>query len=365
MAAKRGLDESGGMSALVGLAALVIVVAGVRAASQILVPIACAAFMALLLGPVINSLRRFRIPPVVSIPSVALLCLLVMALMGGVVGQSVNSLISEGPKYQARVAELAAGLTAFLAQHGVRFNLGSLAQSVRPASVLMLLGTAVSQVASVLSYVLLVLLMAVFLLFDALDLPERLRAALGAERDEVVRFGRIADEVKHYLVLKTYLCLFSGFLTWVVLAATGVDFAPLWGLLAVLVSYVPNIGPFLAAAPPVFLALLSHGLGRMSIVLVLLSVLYAVIGNVVEPNVLGKRLGISSFAVFISLIVWGWLWGITGMLLSVPLTIVMKIMLENSERWRWLAVFLEPSGAKARPASTPTTPGAGPESNED
>jgi predicted PurR-regulated permease PerM len=164
------------------------------------------------------------------------------------------------------------------------------------------------------------------------------------------RWSRIADEVKGYLVLKTYLCLFTGTVTWIVLYATGIDFAPLWALVAVLLGYVPNVGPFIATAPPVLLALLQVGPGRMVIVLGLLSTVYMVIGNVIEPQVLGRRLGLSASVVFVALIVWGWIWGPAGMLLSVPLMVVLKILLENSPNYDWLALLFEPATPMRDPA---------------
>jgi predicted PurR-regulated permease PerM len=127
----------------------------------------------------------------------------------------------------------------------------------------------------------------------------------------------------------------------------GVDFAPLWALVAVVLGYVPNIGPIVASAPPVMLALLQVGPGHMMIVLGLLATLHTVVGNVIEPQLLGRRLGLSSFVVFVSLIVWGWIWGTGGMLLSVPLTMTIKILLENSREWRWLAVLMG-SGSESR-----------------
>jgi predicted PurR-regulated permease PerM len=145
----------------------------------------------------------------------------------------------------------------------------------------------------------------------------------------------------------------TGLVVWVVLALTGIDFAPLWALLSVLLGYIPNIGPFIATAPPVLLSLLQVGPGRMFVVLALLSTVHMVIGNFIEPNVLGRKLGLSAFTVFVALIVWGWIWGPAGMLLSVPLMVVLKIMLENSPEYGYLAQFFEPHLPSLPPAPLP------------
>lgn len=327
-------------------ASVVVIVAGLKAAADLLLPIVTAAFLAVLLAPPVRSLRRLRIAPVIGIPLVVLACVAVLALIGGVVGQSFNALMISAPRYHQRFAELTRGAEQWLQYHQVDLSQQRVLAILRSDSVLPVIGRTLGQVASVLSHTMLVLLLLVFLLFDAVDLPERMRGALGRTSVDVSRWSRIAAEVKEYLVLKTYLCLFTGIVTWIVLLSTGIDFAPLWALIAVLLGYVPNIGPFIATAPPVLLALLQVGPGRMLIVLGLLSTIYMIIGNVIEPQLLGRRLGLSAFTVFVALLVWGWIWGPAGMLLSVPLMVVFKILLENSPTYGWMATLLEPASQR-------------------
>jgi predicted PurR-regulated permease PerM len=344
---------------LLVVACLVIVIAGLRAASEVLVPVAFAAFLTVLLAPVVRSLRRLHIPTFIGIPLTVLTGVLVLSLLLTVVGQSINALVASAPKYEERFAVLTRSGAEWLHRHGFELSQQRLMSTLRSDSALALLGQALSELATLLSHLLLVLLLVLFLLVDTVDLSERMKTIRGDTRvDDVRRFSRIAEEVKQYLVLKTYLCLLTGLVVWVVLTLTGVDFAPLWALLSVLLGYIPNIGPFIATAPPVLLSLLQVGPGRMVVVLALLSSVHMVIGNVIEPNVLGRKLGLSAFTVFVALIAWGWIWGPAGMLLSVPLMVVLKILLENSPEYGYLAQFLEPAAPSTRrppspPADTP------------
>jgi AI-2 transport protein TqsA len=121
----------------------------------------------------------------------------------------------------------------------------------------------------------------------------------------------------------------------------------------VVFGYIPTIGALVSSVPPVILALLQLGPGRSGLVLLLLVVLNVAIGNFLEPQIFGKRLGLSTLAVFVSLVAWGWLWGPAGMLLSVPLTMVTKILLDNSTQWRWLGALLEPSLRPSRSQPPP------------
>jgi len=119
-----------------------------------------------------------------------------------------------------------------------------------------------------------------------------------------------------------------------------VDYAILWGLLAFLLNYIPNIGSIIAAVPAVLLGLVQHGIIIALVIAGIYVGVNVVIGNMVEPRFMGNRLGLSPLVVFISLVFWGWILGPVGMLLSVPLTMILKIALETTDEWRWLAVLL-------------------------
>jgi AI-2 transport protein TqsA len=345
---------------LFAAAALVLVIAGLREASTILVPVVFAGFITVLLAPVVSLLRRYGVPVAIAIPLLILALIAVVFLVGSFVGSSLNAFAVAMPRYQEKVLSIVSSLTLWSSRHGIRTNVAKLIASVDTGKVLAIVGNALTQLASLLSYTLLVLLMVVFLLFDAVDLPARLRLALRRPEEELEQVRHVASEIKHYIVLKTYLCLTTSSVTLIVLYVMGVDFAPLWAVLALILGYVPNIGPFVASAPPVLLALLQRGPGHMMMVLGLLATLHTVVGNVVEPQLLGRRLGLSSFVVFVSLIIWGWIWGAGGMLLSVPLTMTIKILLENSREWRWLAVLMGSGPETQRVAPAPNTQGSPP-----
>lgn len=343
---------------LYAAAALVLVIAGLREASGILVPVAFAAFITVLLSPVVKLLRRYGVPVAIAIPLLIVALIALLVLVGSFVGSSLTAFSDAIPRYRAKVLDIVGSLTFWLSSYGIRTNVAKLLATVDTGKVLTIVGNALTQLASLLSYTILVLLMVVFLLFDAVDLPARLRLALGRPDEELEQVRQVASEIKHYIVLKTYLCLTTSTVTLIVLSIMGVDFAPLWALLALILGYVPNIGPFVASAPPVLLALLQRGPAHMMIVLGLLATLHTVVGNVIEPQLLGRRLGLSSFVVFVSLIIWGWIWGTGGMLLSVPLTMTIKILLENSRDWRWLAVLMG-SGPDRKRGSPLSTAGPG------
>ena len=201
----------------------------------------------------------------------------------------------------------------------------------------------------------LVLMTVIFMLLEASGMPAKLRTVLGPSR----RFGGFDSFVRnlqHYMAIKTIVSLITGLLVTLVLVVIGVDFPLLWGLLAFLLNYVPNIGSIIAAVPAVLLAMvqlgpwqaLFAGLGYLAINLIM--------GNILEPRFMGHGLGLSPLIVFLSLLFWGWLLGPVGMLLSVPLTITAKIALDSHEDTRWVAVLLGPAVLPNQDAASEKSP---------
>ena len=157
--------------------------------------------------------------------------------------------------------------------------------------------------------------------------------------------------MQSYLLIKTLMSLITGAIIAIVLALMGVDFPLLWGALAVLLNYIPTIGSIIAAVPPILLSLVQLGPWYALGVTILFLAVNMIIGNILEPAFTGKQLGLSPLVVFISLLFWGWVWGPTGMILSVPLTMIIKIIMENTEGMRWMAKVLDASPA-AKAGST-------------
>jgi AI-2 transport protein TqsA len=188
----------------------------------------------------------------------------------------------------------------------------------------------------------------VFLLLEATGLPRKLRDAIGSRRSERLEwFGTVMSEVQRYLALKTLISAMTGLLIAASAWLLGVDFAMLWGVLAFFLNFIPNVGSIIAAVPAVLVALLQHGIGTALALAAVYIAVNMVIGNLIEPALFGRRLGLSTLVVVLSLVFWGWVWGPVGMFLSVPLAMATKIMLDNTSGYRWVAALM--AGAPAPP----------------
>ena len=327
---------------LLVLAAFVVIVAGFRAAAELMVPVLLALFLSLLSLPPLRRLEQLGLPSLLAVAVVVTGVTLTMLLLSVVIGRSVTDFQQTLPLYQERLDGVFRGALAWLTDHGLALDPASLLDRLDSASIMRLIGNTAAGLLAALSNVLLVILTMVFMLLEAQTLAGKLRAAMQDPDADLSGFTLAAQQVQKYLAMKTWVSLGTGALATAVCLALGVDFPFLWGLLAFLFNFVPNIGSVMASLPPILMALIQHGPGRALLVMLGYVIINMVIGNMLEPRLMGRRLGLSTLVVFLSLLFWGWVWGPIGMLLSVPLTVVLKILLEHSEDFRWLAVLLGP-----------------------
>jgi AI-2 transport protein TqsA len=331
-----------GARVLLTAASLVVVIAGLRASGTLILPLLVAIFVAIVSSPLLAWLRRNRAPVPVAVITTVLVDIAVLVVLILLVTRAVNELATLGPRYQDRVTAFILLAIDWLRDRGFDISRRESLELVNPGAVLDLLGTILRGLLSVLSNMFLVLLTLVFLLFEATSFPRKLRVAFGGQAN-VERLGRLMGQVQRYLVIKTLTSLGTGLLVATWAWTMGLDFPMLWGLLAFILNYIPNIGSILAAVPAVILAMIQLGPAAGAILALGYLLINIGMSNFLEPPLMGHQLGLSPAMVFISLVFWGWVWGPVGMLLAVPLTVILKIMLEHTEDFRWLAVLLGPA----------------------
>jgi predicted PurR-regulated permease PerM len=322
------------------VAALVVVVAGMRVASPIIVPFLVSVFLAVVSAPAVRWLQERGLPMWLALSlvslGIAILSLGIIALIGG----SVNDLSQKVPEYRDQLLALKIRCIDWLEEHGVNVKKPAEQEGLDPSRLFGFLTSTVNGLSGVFGNIVLILLTVVLLLIEASTLPAKLRAMPGDMEARSRRLATITEDIRRYMVIKTWVSLLTGGLVVLLLLVIGVDYALMWGLLAFLLHFVPNIGSLIAAVPAVLLALLQLGVAPAIFVALGYLVISSVIGNWVEPRIMGRGLGLSTLVVFVSLVFWGWVLGPVGMVLSVPLTVIVKIYLESSEKTRWMAVML-------------------------
>lgn len=327
---------------LLTVAAVVIVIAGLKAAGTLLLPFLVAVFLSVLAAPAVLWMERRGMPAGIAVVVAMIGVLLILVVFGALLGTSIVGFDEALPGYRLALEEMTEATIVWLQGWGLDLSTDEALASLAPGSIMGMMGTFLGSLIAALSSTALVALTMVFILLEIAGFPKKLRAAIGDPNADLSQWGVMLHEVQRYLAIKTVVSLATGAAATVLLALLGVDFPILWGLVAFLLNYIPTVGSIIAAVPAVLIAMVQPELGPGYAAIVAMGYLLinTVLGNIVEPQLLGRRLGLSPLVVFSSLVFWGWVWGPVGMLLSVPLTMMLRIMLEQSEELRWLAVLL-------------------------
>jgi len=194
----------------------------------------------------------------------------------------------------------------------------------------------------------LIFLIVIFILLEFGSFSIKARAIRSESNKTIPYFAAITKNIRHYLAIKTLLCLAVGVLIYLALMIIGVDYPLLWALIAALMNYIPNIGSIIATIPTAIFALVQIGTGGALWTIIASMVVHNILGNFLEPRIMGRGLGLSTLVVFLSLLFWGFVLGLVGMFLSVPFTMTIKMILEQNEKTEWIALLLgTPSEAKA------------------
>ncbi|MFP2505240.1 MULTISPECIES: AI-2E family transporter [Buttiauxella] len=329
-----------GLKVVIMLGMLVIILVGIKVAAEIIVPFILALFIAIILNPMIRRLERIRVPRVLAITFVISVIIFFMAVLLAYLGTTLNELTRTLPQYRSLLISPLQTLDPWLQRVGISVSVDELVKYIDPNAAMTLVTSLITQLSNAMTSIFLLLLTVVFMLIEVPQLPVKLQQLMSRPAEGMGAIQRALDSVSHYLVLKTAISLVTGLVVWIMLAMLDVRFAFVWGLLAFSLNYIPNIGSVLAAIPPVAQVLVFSGLYDALLVVAGYLAINLVFGNIIEPRMMGRGLGLSTLVVFLSLIFWGWLLGPVGMLLSVPLTIAVKIALEQNEGGKSIAVLL-------------------------
>lgn len=323
--------------AIVVTAAVIVILGALKLAAVIIVPILLAAFIATIIEPLYSWLINKKVPTIFALLAVVGGLVIIFSLLGVLVGSSVQSFTANLPVYEAKLESQLGSFTEVVTNYGL--IKGDWTSMFNPAKLMQYSATVLKGAGSMLTNSFVIFLIIIFILLESTQFAKKLDIADG-EKETMKHINEVLTKIKRYMALKAVISLATGVIVTAVLMMIGLDYAILWGLVAFLFNFIPNIGSILAAVPAVLLALVQLGtFGALEVAIVYFTI-NILIGSIIEPRIMGQGLGISTLVVFLSLIFWGWLFGPIGMLLSIPLTIMIKILLYTNENTRWLAILM-------------------------
>lgn len=332
--------QSRGMNILIGIAAVVIIIAGIYLAQSIIVLLLVSIFLSLLAAPAVFWLKKKGINTVFSVTIVMTCMLIVLALISLPIAASISSYSDELPMLQSRIRQQIAEFSVVLDGMGITDSEKILLNYINPESIMKLTSGLLAGLSSALSDLLLILLTVAFVLLEASSFPKKLRIIMG---DPDIAFPQVIKfvlDIKRYMIIKTIINLAAGILITAWMYILGIQFPILWGFLVFIFHYVPNIGAILAVVPAAIFAFVQIGIGSAVLVVTGNLIVGFIIGNMLEPRIMGRSLGLSTLVVFLSLILWGGLLGLIGAILCIPLTMTLKLAFESNKNTHWIAVLL-------------------------
>lgn len=322
-------------------AAVIIVIAGMKTAQTLLVPFFLSLFIAVICAPPLTWMKRQGIPNLLAVVIVIIAIVVSAVAVGVVVGASFNEFRGDLPKYQERLGEIMAGLQTSLNSYGIDVQ-PEWQESLDPGQALTFAGNALASLGNVMTDAFLILLTVIFMLAEEVRFSDKYRVVSTSDNPESTLkvAEQFSSSVNRYMAIKAAMSFITGVSIFVWLSVQGVDYAVLWGMLAFLLNFIPTLGSIIAAIPAVLLSLVQLGVPDAVITAIGFLLVNVIVGNGMEPRIMGRGLDLSALVVFLSLVFWGWVLGSVGMLLSVPLTMTVKIALESFEETRWLGVML-------------------------
>jgi AI-2 transport protein TqsA len=323
------------------LGVITLVMAGfvLKAAQGVILPLIMAWLLSYLFAPVITFLVKRKVPLGIAVFAVLLILAGVFYLLGMFVQTRVLGFIAEYDKYAMKLTEITTDITT-------RFNVseGYFKEFDWTGQIGKRLVTLSGSFVSIASNVGVILIFLVFMLLGKPYSKRKIEAAFARERAEKITSvtTAITGQISRYLSIKVMISAITAFLVWIVLVAMKVDFPVTWAVFTFLLNFIPTVGSAIATIPPVLVALVEGypSFWPAVIVLVLLLVIQQTMGSFIEPKLMGNSLNLSPVVILLSLVFWGWLWGIPGALLSVPIAAAIKIMCENIDALKPVGVLM-------------------------
>lgn len=334
---------------LLTLAALVIVIAGVKLASSIVIPFLLAIFIAFISAPLLLWFEeKLLFPKALSFLIVTAIVIGVLVIIASVIANSLDGFLDSIPALQNKLTNLTDGTIKKLESLGFSVNVKAFSQMANPAKIFSNAGIFLKSTSKILSNSFLIFIMVAFMLFETHSLNAKLQILSKKSSKGLKAVETFAKNLNRYLVIKSLASFATGAIIAFVLTLMDIKYALVWGVVAFLLNFIPTIGSILAALPAILMSLVEYDLATALWVMMVFVFTNVLIGNFVEPRFLGRGLGLSTLVVFLSLLFWGWILGVAGMFLAVPLTMSLKIALEINEDTKWISLLLSSYDGKTK-----------------
>ncbi len=324
---------------LISVACVIIILAGLKAASSVVVPFLLAIFIAATVSPLVLYIQKFGIPRLIAFCVVTAFFVGILIFFGDIVFNAVKGFTAQLPELQSKFSEFNEALINKINSYGI-IELDGNSVGFDINLIINQTTAVLKKTGTLLSMGFFVFIMVAFMVFESKEIKEKIEYFSSKNEQAGIFAENFTTNLKKYLLIKTIASVATGLLIGLLLWVLGVPYAALWGICAFILNYIPTIGSIMAAIPTLFVTLSTMSVGVSVWVVGIYLFVNVLIGNIIEPRFMGKGLGLSVVVVLVSLLLWGFVFGIGGMFLAIPLTMSLQIALNSNPKTKFLAVLL-------------------------
>lgn len=322
------------------LSAIVIIVGGLKMASQAIVILFLSIFIASILSPVLVKLERLKIPKFIAAIMLIFMIVLTLLFFVFIINTSLKDFAENLPFYEQKLRALIVDFINWIDGMGFHVEPKAILEGLNFGAVFNFTAMTAGNIGLFLSKTLLVLIGVAFILTESSNFGKKLDIIFKRDKDALKTFQLFSHNIQKYFSIKTLTSLLTGAVITAALLFFDIDYPVLWGFLGFILNFIPVIGSFIASVPALLLALIHHDFATFAWLTLVYLIINNLISNVLEPKFMGQGLGLSAAVIFFSLIFWGWVLGPVGMFLAVPLTMTLKIAFDSSPKTQWLGILL-------------------------
>ena len=321
-------------------ASFVVIIAGIKIASQVVVILFLAIFISSIFSTLLKVFQKRRIPKIFSYFIILLIVIIIGLMLAYVINISLKDFISNLPFYEEKFKTTILNLIHYAQDSGFKIDKAKIMETLSFGSFFGFTTNIIGSIGSFLSKLLLVVIGVAFILAESKSFQTKLRVIFRNNAKKLEHFNLFSFNIQKYFVVKSFTSFLTGFIITLVLMFFGVDYPILWGVIAMLFNFIPVVGSIIASIPAILLTFMNLDLNTTIWVIVLYVVINISISNILEPKLMGKELGLSPLIIFFSLIFWGYILGIVGMFLAVPITMTLKIAFDSNTSTHWLGILM-------------------------
>ena len=321
-------------------ASFVVIIAGVKMASQVVVILFLAIFISSIFSTLLKVLQKKHIPRLFSYFIILLIVSGIGVMLAYVINISLNDFLTNLPTYEEKLKNTILNLLHFAQDSGIQIDKAKIMGALNFNSFFGFTTNIIGSIGTFLSKFLLVVIGVAFILAESKSFQTKLRVIFRNNAKKLEHFNLFSFNIQKYFVVKSFTSFLTGFIITLVLTLFGVDYPVLWGVIAMLFNFVPVVGSIIASIPAVLLTFMNLDINTTIWVIVLYVIINISISNILEPKLMGKELGLSPLVIFFSLIFWGYILGIVGMFLAVPITMTLKIAFDSNTSTHWLGILM-------------------------